>query len=319
MAAFSPTLPLLVAYSGGADSTALLVACQRKWPGQVRAVHVHHGLQTAADDFAAHCEGQCTALQISLTVVHLDARHSKGQSPEEAARGHRYAALDRVAQEQGLSSVALAQHQDDQIETLLLALSRGAGLPGLSSMAAQWLRPVDAHNPVNLGSAQPATLHYHRPLLGVPGAQLRQWLQEQRIGFIEDPSNQNTGFTRNRIRHQLMPALAQVFPEYASTFARSARHAAQAQLLLDELAAQDLQTVGNPPQIKALQALSTHRQANLLRHWLALAHQASASAVQLQELQRQIYACTTRGHAIDLKIGTGKVVRKGTVLHWYNP
>lgn len=303
IAAFAPTLPLLVAYSGGADSTALLVACHRKWPGQVRAVHVHHGLQAAADDFASHCEQQCARLHIPLTLVRLDARHAKGESPEDAARNCRYAALMQVATELNMPSVALAQHQNDQVETVLLALSRGAGLPGLAAMPQHWMR---------------GTTHYHRPLLQVPAAQLRQWLQEQDIACIEDPSNHDIAYTRNHIRHQLIPALARVFPGYATTFTRSAAHAAQAQTLVQELAVQDLSAIGNPPSIAGLQTLSEHRQANVLRYWLKCQHHTSASAAQLRELQRQIGACTTKGHAIDLKIGQGKVMRQGLVLHWYN-
>lgn len=307
IARFSPPLPVLVAYSGGADSTALLVACQRKWPGQVQAIHIHHGLQATADAFVTHCEHACAQTQVPLHVVRLDARPTKGQSPEEAARHARYQAIAHYAHSKGVTSIALAQHQDDQVETLLLALSRGAGLPGLSAMPAQGARR-DA-----------AGLTFYRPLLDVPGAELRTWLGTQNIPYIEDPSNQNTAFTRNRIRHVLIPALGQCFPEFRATFSRSSRHIAQAQTLLHEIASQDLAQVGMPPAIKALQQLSSARQANVLRHWLQQEAGAAPSARQLAELQRQISACTTRGHAISIKVGQGQVVRKGPVLHWYNP
>jgi len=115
-------LPLAVALSGGADSTALLIACALRWPGQVQAIHVHHGLQDAADRFQAHCEELCLAWQVPLTTVRVDARHGSGESPEDAARRARYAALVQAARELGLSHVALAQHADDQLETVLLAL-----------------------------------------------------------------------------------------------------------------------------------------------------------------------------------------------------
>jgi tRNA(Ile)-lysidine synthase len=306
LAAFQPAFPLLVAYSGGADSTALLLACHRKWPKHVNAVHVHHGLQAAADAFVRHCEDVCQALGVPLTVVHLDARHGKGQSPEDAARIARYAAIEQVARHLKAPSIALAQHQDDQVETMLLALSRGAGLPGLSAMGAMWQRPTAPE------------LTYYRPLLGVPAPQLRQWLTAHGHGFVEDPSNQDISFTRNRIRHQLMPALAAVFPDFRDTFTRSSRHMAEAQGLLTELATMDLAAVGNPPTIVELQKLSPSRQTNVLRYWLKTAHAASASSRQMQELLKQIACCTTRGHAIDIKVGLGQVVRRGTVLHWYN-
>ena len=307
MAQFSPALPLLVAFSGGADSTALLAACQRKWPGQVSAIHVHHGLQAAADGFVRHCEQLCTQWGVVLHVAYLDARHAKGQSPEDAARQARYQAIGDWAHAQGISSVALAQHQDDQVETLLLALSRGAGLPGLSAMAPHGAR-----------RGLPGLVFY-RPLLSVPGHQLRQWLAAHQIAFVEDPSNLNTAYTRNRIRHGVVPALAQCFPEFRSTFTRSARHIAQAQSLLLEVAQQDLLAVGQPPAIKALQALSQARQANVLRHWLQATAGQAPSTRQLAELQSQIAACTTRGHAISIKVGQGRVVRNGPVLDWYNP
>jgi tRNA(Ile)-lysidine synthase len=305
---FSPCLPLAVAYSGGADSSALLHACARRWPGQVLALHVHHGLQAAADDFVRHGQAFCDALGVPFRVRRVDARHQTGQSPEEAARRARYRALIEMCQEasQGLPvcDVALAQHADDQAETLLLALSRGAGLAGLSAMPAYWQRDG---------------LRFHRPLLGVPVRDIRQYLQDNGLNWIEDPSNADENLTRNRIRARLLPALATAFPQFRTTFARSARHAAQAQQLVQELASQDLVNAGNPPRIAALQALSPARQANLLRYWLKSAHQTSPSEAQLLELLRQVQACTTRGHRLRIKVGGGFVVRQGPELHWYNP
>lgn len=302
---FSPPLPLAVAYSGGADSTALLLACADKWPGQVRAVHVHHGLQVAADQFASHCEAVCAQLQVPLRVVRVMARHAPGDSPEDAARKARYEAFRALAHEEwvqpAIKSIALAQHADDQVETLLLALSRGAGLPGLSAMPAHWQRDG---------------LDYHRPLLQVPAPEIRAWLARRGAAFIEDPSNTDERFTRNRIRARLLPALAQAFPQFRETFARSARHAAQAQAVLLEVAREDLQLLGSPPEIRALQLLSGPRQANALRHWLLDAHQATPSTAQLDQLLAQVAACTTRGHRIHLKVAHGQVTRAGAHLHY---
>ena len=133
------------------------------------------------------------------------------------------------------------------------------------------------------------------------------------------PTNANTAYTRNRIRHGLLPALAQTFPQFRETFARSTRHAAQAQALLDELAALDLQAAGDPPTIAALRALSRARQGNALRHWLRRAHGTAASAAQLDELLDQIAACTTRGHGIRIKVGAGFVERAGPRLAYIAP
>jgi tRNA(Ile)-lysidine synthase len=308
LAAFNPTLPLAVAYSGGADSTALLLACAHKWPGQVSAVHVHHGLQAAADDFEAHCRRVCADLAVPLTVQKVDARHLPGQSPEDAARTARYKAFEALAHTQHaqstIKSIAIAQHADDQIETLLLAMSRGAGLPGISAMRPHWSR---------------AGLAYHRPLLQVSAPDIRLWLAEQGATFVQDPTNQHEHLTRNRIRARLLPALEQCFGHFRDTFARSAAHAAQAQAVLTEVAEQDLQQVGVPPQIKAVQALSPARQANVLRHWLRGVHQRAPSTAQLAELMHQLDACRTRGHALHIKVADGFCVRKGAHLHWYNP
>jgi tRNA(Ile)-lysidine synthase len=310
--AFEPELPLAVAFSGGADSTALLVACAEKWPGQVVALHIHHGLQDAADAFEQHCVALCDKFQVPLRVLRVNARHEPGQSPEDAARQARYKGLSALAlmdfAQAAIQSVAVAQHADDQVETLLLALSRGAGLAGLSAMPAQWQRDG---------------LPFHRPLLSVAGADIRAWLARRGIAFIEDPTNADERFTRNRIRARLLPALQDAFPQFRETFARSAAHAAQAQGLLDELAEQDLRNVCSTgmalPRIKILQLLPRARQANVLRHWLKVRFQTIPSAAQLTELLDQLAVCTTRGHHIHIKVGEGFVKRKAEVLDWYNP
>jgi len=292
--------PLGVAYSGGADSTALLLAAAEHWPGQVEAFHVHHGLQAAADEFVRVCESVCAQARVPLHVIHTDARPAPGDSPEDAARRVRYAALAARATERGMKGVLLGQHADDQVETLLLALSRGAGLPGLSAMPARFER---------------CGMVFYRPLLNLPAAVLREWLVRQAIAFADDPTNRDERYTRNRIRARLLPALAQVFPQFRATFARSARHAAQAQTVLAEVAMQDLDTVGNPPVIQAVRVLSTARQANVLRHWLSMQH-ATPSTAQLDQLLIQVAACTTRGHQIHLKVAAGHVMRQGSCLHY---
>lgn len=375
---FSPRLPLAVAYSGGADSTALLLACAEKWPGEVVAIHVHHGIQAAADGFASHCESVCKQLNVPLTIRRVDGRPVRGQSPEDAARRARYRAFEAAFSEgivaarsagidgagsadgkngengaendknidfphveyrllaiknkanfkSGFKSIAIAQHADDQVETVLLALGRGAGLAGLAGMPAQWERDG---------------IRYHRPWLDVSRADIRAWLAAQSLPFIEDPSNANERFTRNRIRARVVPALQAVFPHFLDTFSRSAAHAAQAQKLLDDVGQQDLAamagsaTVGqgadlnlvdstNPvamaspaaPIIAHVQKLSQPRQANALRFWLKSQYSRVPSAAQLDELLRQVAACTTRGHQINIKVADGFVRRRGNVLAWYN-
>ncbi len=299
------TLPFAVALSGGADSTAMLIACATRWPGQVFAVHVHHGLQHAADAFEAHCIQLCQQCDVPLVVQRVNAAHASGESPEDAARQARYRALrDAVKQHWNgqVQHVVLAQHADDQVETLLLALSRGAGLPGLASMPHVLVRDG---------------VTYHRPWLKASGAGLRDVLRRLGQAWVEDPTNQDTRYTRNRIRAQLLPALDAAFPSFRDTFARSAAHAAQAQEILQDVALQDLHIVGDPPDIKALQGLSVARQTNVLRHWL-VQHKQPASTAQLHALLSQVKACTTRGHQIDIKVGRGFVRRDGAVLRCYN-
>ncbi len=294
-------MKVAVAYSAGADSTALLLAAQQRWPGQVVALHVHHGLQAAADAFESHARRFCEQHGISFQAERVHAANESAQSPEDAARLARYAALARMAKGAGADSVLLGQHADDQAETLLLALSRGAGLPGLASMPELFER---------------AGMSFGRPLLGVPASELRAWLLAQGHAFVDDPSNTDTRFTRNRIRAVLMPAWEACFPGFRPMLARSARHAAQAQRLLDELAAMDLGQTGSPPQIAQLQSLSRDRQANALRHWLRASAGVAAAAAQLHELLDQIAVCTTRGHRIHIKVGPGHVERDGERLRY---
>ena len=308
LAQWQPLLPVAVAYSGGADSTALLWACAQRWPGQVAAIHVNHGLQHAAMAFEQHCRQQCAGWNIPLAVTAVQAHAAQGQSPEDAARIARYAALAQVASTgvagMQVQSVALAQHADDQLETVLLAMSRGAGVAGLAGMRPRW---------------QSKGIAWHRPYLDVASDVIRQELTGLGVAWVEDPTNTDERYTRNRIRSLVTPGLRQAFPMIATTAARSAKHAAEASQLLDELAAMDLAQVGGPPVIKALQVLSAPRLANVLRYWLRTVHGAVPTAVQLAELCKQLVCCTTRGHQIHLKIGNGIVERQLGVIDWYNP
>jgi tRNA(Ile)-lysidine synthase len=292
---------MAVAYSAGADSTALLLAAHRRWPDQVVALHVHHGLQAAADGFEAQARAFCALHGIALQVSRVLAAHRPGESPEAAARNKRYTALASMAQQTGAQAVLLGQHVDDQAETVLLALSRGAGLPGLAGMAERFER----HEVV-----------FGRPLLALAAAELRAWLQDSGHAFVDDPTNTDLRYTRNRIRAVLIPAWEAGFPGFRPLLARSARHAAQAQNLLDDLARLDLAQTGEPPAVVALQALSRERQANALRHWLRNSHGVAASAAQLDELLDQLANCRTRGHRIHIKVAAGFVVRTAERLRY---
>jgi tRNA(Ile)-lysidine synthase len=300
LGAFNPSGGSLgVACSGGADSVALLLAAHRRWPGQVMALHVNHGLQTAAADFERFVGDLCTLLGVPLGLGSVVAAHRPGESPEDAARQARYRALADMAQTHGLSHVLLAQHADDQAETVLLALSRGAGVSGLAGMPVE----MDRHG-----------VRFVRPWLSQRGADLRSWLQGQGQTWCEDPSNLDVRYTRNRLRHMALPGLDAQFPGFVACVARSAAHCAQADGLLDELAQMDLAQTGMPPAIAGLQALSDARLANALRHWLRTEAGSAPSTAQLHELIAQIRDCRTRSHGIAIKVGVGQVRREGSRL-----
>ena len=288
-----------IALSAGADSTALLLSAHALWPGQVVGLHINHGLQAQADAF----EQQATALGqrcgVPIYVAKVAAQPQLGQSPEDAARRARYIGLTAMARQHGIDRVWLAQHQDDQMESVLLALSRGSGVAGLAGMAEVF---------------EMQGVWFERPLLDVSAQAIRSWLDSAQIPYAEDPTNSDVRFTRNRIRHQVTPTLKAAFPHIAATISRSAQHMAQAQGILDEVAAEDAQRVGLPPQIKALQALSQARQSNLLRHWIKAESGSAPTQAQLQALLSQVEACRTRGHDIELKVSAGYVTRDGERL-----
>ncbi|WP_300724277.1 tRNA lysidine(34) synthetase TilS [Pseudomonas sp.] len=253
-----------VALSGGLDSTVLLhlLAHLRQTHSlpSLTAVHVHHGLQTAAEAWPAHCQALCDALDVPLQVVHVQVH--RGASLERAAREARYQVFEAVTQSQDV--LLTGQHRDDQAETVLFRLMRGAGVSGLAAMPRERA----------LGQG-----HLCRPLLGVSRAELEAYARAQALSWVEDPSNTLTDFSRNYLRHEVFPRLTQRWPQAAASMARSAAHCAEAQGLLDELAQQDLQGadavsdfawLGLPSlALTPLTRLSLPRQRNALRHWLA--------------------------------------------------
>ena len=300
----STQTPLAIAYSGGLDSTVLLRVAHSLWQGAVVAIHINHGLQTAAAGFESHCVATCHQLGVPLSVMRAHIRLRPGDSLEEQARDARHALLRAAATDLGARVVWLAQHADDQAETVVLALSRGAGVSGLAGMGD-----------FTIGD----DLTFGRPLLALPQVHLRSLAQAQGWDHVDDPTNRDTQHTRNRIRHDVMPALSQAFPQIVATLSRSARHCAQADGLLVELARLDLQVVGVPPVLKALQSLTVPRLGNVLRCWLRDTTGRAPSAAQLGELVKQIVAATTRGHRIDIKVGDGRVVREGLHLAYVPP
>lgn len=253
-----------VALSGGLDSSVLLHLLARlrrhaELP-PLFAIHIHHGLQAVADTWPAHCQALCDSLDVPLHIerVHVDV----GASVERAAREARYAALERRL---GEGDVLLTgQHRDDQAETLLFRLLRGAGVRGLAGMPAS--------RPLGRGRLL-------RPLLRVSRAELEAYARQHQLSWVEDPSNADTGLARNFLRREVLPALARHWPQAGANLARSADHLREAEQLLGEMAEQDLAAALTAPafdwlglpslELLALSHLSEARQRNALRHWLA--------------------------------------------------
>ncbi|GMQ87591.1 MAG: tRNA lysidine(34) synthetase TilS [Gammaproteobacteria bacterium] len=247
-----------VAFSGGVDSHVLLhlLAAQRDiLPGCLAAVHVNHHIQQHSGDWEVHCRSVCEELDVPCRFLHVDGKARRGESPEAAARTARYRAL---ADWLPAGDVLLtAQHQDDQAETLLLQLLRGAGPRGLAAM------PVEA----DLGNGRLV-----RPLLDFRRRDILDYAHQHRLRWVEDPSNTDTRYDRNLLRHQVMPELQQHWPGVSKVLARAARHQADQLELADVLAAQDCAACRCPDaslSLPELQVLSPARQRNLIRFQVA--------------------------------------------------
>ncbi|MBX9912298.1 MAG: tRNA lysidine(34) synthetase TilS [Pseudomonadaceae bacterium] len=253
-----------VAFSGGLDSTVLLhllAGLARREPlPPLRAMHIQHGLQVAAEAWPAHCQQVCDELGVPL--LQREVQVLPGASLEQAARDARYASFVELL---GADEVLLtAQHRDDQAETLLFRLLRGAGARGLAAMPAS--RPLGAGQLV-------------RPLLAVSRAQLEAYASEHGLAWVEDPSNRDERFSRNFLRQQVLPLLTQRWSQALASMARSAAHLSEVQSLLDELAQADLAAIERDSRfaelplpslaLAPLLGLSAARQRNLLRYWLA--------------------------------------------------
>lgn len=285
VSAAAKNLPLLaVAYSGGLDSSVLLHLAHDYAAGrgiQLLAFHVHHGLSPNADAWLAHCRDTCQRLGIAFDARKVSVDADGGRGLEAAARNARYAALGELCRAHRVPLLLTAHHQDDQAETVLLQMLRGAGLAGLSGMEECSAAPA------LLGDA--ATI-IARPLLAVRRDALEEWARGAGMAHIEDESNLNPRHPRNALRNEVLPLVARHFPAYRDCLARSAHHAQSAQRLLDELATQDLSVCANGDGLDAKQVkcLNDDRVANLLRHWLGLRGMRPPSTAWLHEACTQL-------------------------------
>jgi len=267
-----PGSRLLLAFSGGLDSRVLLDLLVRLKPilqYELHAMHVHHGLSPNADSWVTFCKDTCQVFAVPIEIVRVSVDENGGHGTEAAARHARYAAL----QSADADYILLAHHEDDQAETLLLQMLRGAGVKGLSAMGRQ--------DPVG---------RYLRPLLDVSRAELHEFARAHGLEWIEDESNADTGFDRNYCRHEFLPVLERRFPAARRTLARSAMHLAEASALLDELAELDAMkgVKEGKLDVRHLAAMSEPRARNLLRWWLSRQGLDMPTTALLQEMLRQL-------------------------------
>lgn len=278
-----PDRALCVAFSGGPDSTALLAALAqlKRRPRALRAVHVDHGLHPDSGSWAAHAVEVAQALSVPCVVLAAEVSRAHGESPEARARAARYRLL---AEALTAGEVLLtAHHEDDQLETVLLMLLRGAGVAGLAAMpeVAPFARGLLA-----------------RPLLTRPRAELVAWVREQGLACLEDPSNLDERFDRNFLRLRVLPVIRERWPGAAATVSRAARHAAEAQRLLETLARADIRAARNGESLaaSALRTLPLDRRRNALRFWISSRGLTLPPTARLKEIAGPLLAARADAH-----------------------
>ena len=295
---------LVVAFSGGLDSTVLLhqlVRWRQTHPQtRLRALHVHHGLSPNADSWAARCVALCEEWQLRCEVlrVQVDARE---QGIEGAARAARYQALTAAMQPD--EWLLTAQHLDDQCETLLLALKRGSGPAGLAAMPIR----LERHGRVLL-----------RPLLGLSRRQLEAYAQQHQLRWIEDESNQDTRYDRNFLRQRLLPEVQARWPHFAEACVRSAALCGEQEQLLDELLAEQLAGLTQPDgslHFPPLLQMSEARASALLRRWIAQQGAPMVSRAALMRLRQEVMLSRDDAQP-RLRFGDAEARRYRDRLYW---
>lgn len=267
---------LLIAYSGGMDSHVLLHAllhCGIKH--RLRVVHVHHGLSPNADDWVKHVEQVCNELQLPLIVHHLHLNIPKGESIEALARDKRYQYFAEILQPNEI--LCTAHHQDDQMETVLLQLLRGAGPKGLAAMA----------------SMEPFAQGFHaRPLLSIPHHEILNYAKAHALNWITDESNENLQFDRNYLRREVIPLIKKRFPAAAETISRSASHCATAQEVIEKYISDEIKQlsgdIGNTLSRKKLSELDPDLQTQILRTWLNEKNIPMPTTEQVKSIQKML-------------------------------
>lgn len=277
--ASAPSKQFLIGYSGGLDSHVLLhlISQARNTDPSiaVRSLYIDHGLQAESQDWARHCQTIADALNIDHQTISLKLHPQTGESIEAAARKARYQAFAEAIEANEV--LLTAQHQDDQAETLLLQLIRGAGLDGLSAMPYQ--------------KTSEGYLHI-RPLLDLTRKQLAAYADEYQLDFINDPSNADTRFDRNFLRQDIVPTLQTRWPSLSNTLMRSASHLAESRALLEDYLQQDMPAfAGSRPNtlsLSALQKAPAIKQTAIVRHWIKAQGFLAPSSRKLTHLFKDV-------------------------------
>jgi len=292
-----PKPRVALAFSGGVDSTVLahFLVKQRRRLGGLRILHVDHGLQPASAEWSRHCAHMARSWRVPFVSLRARIERLNGESPEAAARDARYQLLASAMQPGEV--LVTAQHRDDQVETLLLQLFRGAGVSGLAGMP---------------GIAAFGANSIARPLLSVARAEIEGAARAARLRWIEDPSNADTRYSRNFVRQRLMPMIREHWPGADKALARSARHMAEAARLLDELAAQDLAGLadGAGLSVSTLRALPVARRRNALRGFIAAAGLEMPEASRLSEMSGPLLDARADAHP-EVRWANSRLVRSG--------
>ncbi|WP_256207705.1 tRNA lysidine(34) synthetase TilS [Nitrosomonas sp. Nm166] len=282
LAHIEPGSHLTIALSGGIDSVVLLhmlAMLSKQIHFTLSAVHVNHGISRNATLWSRFCCNLCHAYGISIYVAYLQIKKEFGVSLEASAREERYRIFNRIQADY----VVLAQHLDDQAETLLLQLLRGAGIKGLSAM------------PIVRKQVSDTAPQILRPLLEVSRSRIETYARQNKLNWINDESNDDTTFNRNFLRHEILPLLKKRYPSYPITLLRTSRHLSEASLMLDELAVTDSESclVSGKLQVDNLRKLSFPRAKNLLRYMLLQEGANLPSAVKLEEILNQLLSVSS--------------------------
>ena len=290
-----PNRPIVVAYSGGVDSKVLL-HCLAKLKNQkiivneLSACHVNHGISANSLSWQQTAERFCQSISIPLKVFQVNVKDITGESLEALARDARYKVLKKNAKSDAL--IVTGHHLDDQSETFLLALKRGAGLKGLSAMSEVSVLLLKGKSQGNKTGQLLV-----RPLLKVTRVDIEHYAQENDLSWIEDEANKDLRCDRNFLRHQVMPLLTKRWPSILTTIKRSSENCQQGQQLLSELAQQDLQACQlslSSLSVNKLATLSSARFNNLLRYFLELNNCLMPSSKQLQQVHQQMLAASDK-------------------------